>query len=56
MLDGAKILTMKNVVVVIRNVVVEKVTTGNLVWSLIVLTTELLMTIDDHIFVVATNF
>ena len=68
MIDGVKILAMKNVVVVIRNVVVtnlvstttyrsvvEKLTVGNIMWSLIVLTTELLTTMDDHTFVVV-NF
>ena len=29
--------------------VVEKLTTGNITWSLIVLTTKLLMTMDDHV-------
>ena len=69
MIDGVKISTMKNVVVVIRNVVVtnllstttccsyiEKLTTGNIMWSLIVLTMELLMTMDDHNFVVVNNY
>ena len=69
MIDGVKILAMKNVVVVIRNVVVtnlvsmttycsvvEKLTVGNIMWSLIVLTTELLTTMDDHTFVVVNNF
>jgi hypothetical protein len=69
MLDGTMILAMINVVVVIVNVVVnaivstttyypvvEKLTTGNYVWSLIVLTTEPLTTMDDHIFVVVRNF
>ena len=69
MIDGVKILAMKNVVVVIRNVVVtnlvstttycsvvEKLTAGNIMWSLIVLTTELLTTKDDHTFVVVNNF
>jgi len=69
MIDSVKILVMKNVVVVIRNVVVtnlvstttyclvvEKLTTGNLMWSLIELTTELLTTMDDHTFVVVNNF
>ena len=64
-----KILTMKNMVVVIRNavvttlvstttfcLVVEKLMTGNLMWSLIELTTELLTTMDDHIFVAINNF
>ena len=64
-----KKLTMENVVVVVRNMVVTslvstttycsvvaKLTTGNIMWSLIVLTTELLMTIDDHNFVVINNF
>ena len=64
MVDGTMILTMTNVVVVNINVVVnaivsmttyypvvEKLTTGNCVWSLIVLTTEPLTTMDDHIFV-----
>ena len=36
--------------------VVEKLTTGNIMWSLIVLTTELLTTMDDHTFVVVNNF
>jgi hypothetical protein len=36
--------------------VVEKLTTGNCMWSLIVLTTEPLTTMDDHIFVVVKNF
>jgi hypothetical protein len=73
MIDGVKILTMKNVVVVIRNVVVTslvstttycsvvvKLTTENIMWSLIVLTMELLqpwtttlswslITFNDHI-------
>lgn len=66
---GVIILTMKIVVVNIRNVVVSskastttycavvaKVTTGNCMWSLIVLTIEVLMTMDDHIFVVINNF
>jgi len=69
MIDGVKILAMKNVVVVIRNVVVtnlvstttyclvvEKLTAGNIMWSLIVLTTKLLTTMDDHTFVVVNNF
>jgi hypothetical protein len=69
MVDGSMILTMTNVVVVSINVVVnaivstttyypivEKLTTGNCMWSLIVLTTEPLTTMDDHIFVVAKNF
>ena len=69
MIDGVTILTMKNVVVVIRNVVVTslvstttyclvvaKLTTGNIMWSLIVLTMELLTTMDDHTFVVVNNF
>ena len=69
MIDGVKILAMKNVVVVIRNVVVtnlvstttyclvvEKLTAGNIMWSLIVLTTKLLKTMDDHTFVVVNNF
>jgi len=69
MIDGVKILAMKNVVVVFRNVVVtnpvstttycsvvEKLTAGNIMWSLIVLTTELLTTMDDHTFVVVNNF
>ena len=69
MIDGVKILAMKNVVVVIRNVVVtnlvstttyclvvEKLTAGNIMWSLIVLTMELLTTMDDHTFVVVNNF
>ena len=69
MINGVKISTMKNVVIVIRNVVVtnlvstttycsvvEKLTAGNIMWSLIVLTTELLMTIDDHNFVIINNF
>jgi hypothetical protein len=68
MLDGIMILTMTNVVVVTINVVVnaivstttyypivEKLMMGNCVWSLIVLTTESLMTMDDHIFVVIKN-
>ena len=68
MVDGAKTLTMENVVVITRNVVVinlvstttyymvvEKLTTGNIMWSLIVLTMELLTTMDDHIFVVVNN-
>ena len=68
MIDGVKILTMKNMVV-IRNVVVtclvsmttyssvvEKLTTGNIMWSLIVLTMELLTTMDDHTFVVVNTF
>jgi len=62
------ILTMTNMVVVTVNVVVnaivsttkyypvvEKLTTGNYMWSLIVLTTEPLTTMDDHIFVVVKN-
>jgi hypothetical protein len=69
MLDGIMILTMTNVVVVTINVVVnaivstttyyrvvKKLMTGNCVWSLIVLTTESLTTIDDHIFIVIKNF
>jgi hypothetical protein len=65
MQGGVIILTMKMVVVIIRKVViaskaststhcvvVEKVTTGNCMWSLIVLMTEHLTTMDDHIFVV----
>ena len=69
MIDGVKILAMKNVVVVIRNVVVtnlvstttycsvvEKLTAGNIMWSLIVLTMELLTTMDDHNFVVVNNY
>ena len=69
MIDGVKILAMKNVVVVIRNVVVinlvsttmycsvvEKLMAGNIMWSLIVLTTKLLKTMDDHTFVVVNNF
>ena len=65
MLDGTMILTMTNVVVVTINVVVnaivsmttyyhvvEKLTTGNCMWSLIVLTTEPLTIMDDHILVV----
>jgi hypothetical protein len=36
--------------------VVEKLTTGNYVWSFILLTTELLTTMGDHIFVVVNNF
>ena len=69
MLDGTMILTMTNVVVVNINMVVnaivstttyypvvEKLTTGNCVWSLIVLTTEPLTTMDDDIFVVVKNF
>ena len=69
MVDGTMILTMTNVVVVNINVVVnaivstttyypvvEKLMTGNCVWSLIVLTTEPLTTMDDHIFVVVKNF
>ena len=64
MVDDTMILTMTNVVVVNINVVVnaivstttyypvvEKLTTGNCLWSLIVLTTEPLTTMDDHIFV-----
>ena len=63
------ILTMTNVVVVTINVVVnaivstttyyhvvEKLTTGNCMWSLIVLMTGPLTTMDDHIFVVVNNF
>jgi len=69
MQDGTMILTMTNMVVVTVNVVVnaivsttkyysvvEKLTTGNYMWSLIVLTTEPLTTMDDHIFVVVKNF
>jgi hypothetical protein len=64
MLDGIMILTMTNVVVVTINVVVNAIVStttyypiveGNCVWSLIVLTTESLMTMDDHIFVVIKN-
>ena len=68
MIDGVKKLMMENVVVVVRNMVVtslvstttycsvvEKLTTGNIIWSLIVLTMELLTTMDDHTFVVV-NF
>ena len=36
--------------------VVKQVTTGIHMWSLLQLTTELLTTMDDHIFVVVTNF
>ena len=63
MVDGTMILTMTNVVVVNINVVVnaivstttyyhvvEKLTMGNYMWSLIVLTMEPLTTMDDHIF------
>ena len=59
------ILTMKSMVVNNTNVfvntlaitticcpVVEKLTTGNCTWSLILLTTEPITTMDDHIFVV----
>jgi len=66
--DGIKILMIKNMVVITINVVVisvvstttycvvvEKLTTGKIVWSLIVLTMELLTTMDDHTFVVV-NF
>ena len=69
MQDGTMILTMTNVVVVTVNMVVnakvstttyypvvEKLTTGNCMWSLIVLTTEPLTTMDDHIFVVVKNY
>ena len=69
MIDGVKKLTMENVVVVVRNMVVtslvstttyclviEKLTMGNILWSLIVLTTKLLTTMDDHTFVVVNNF
>ena len=69
MVDGTMILTMTNVVVVNINVVVnaivstttyyhvvEKLTTGNCMWLLIVLTMEPLTTMDDHIFVVVRNF
>jgi hypothetical protein len=68
MIGVAIILTMKKVVIVIINVVVtlisttknglvvEKLTMGNSIWSLIVLTTELLMTMDDHTFVVVNTF
>ena len=69
MVDDTMILTMTNVVVVNINVVVnaivstttyypvvEKLTMGNCVWSLIVLTMEPLTTMDDHIFVVVKNF
>jgi len=69
MVDDTMILTMTNVVVVNIIVVVnaivstttyypvvEKLTTGNCLWSLIVLTTEPLTTMDDHIFVVVKNF
>jgi hypothetical protein len=69
MQDGTMILTMTNMVVVTVNVVVnaivsttkyypvvEKLTTGNCTWSLIVLTTEPLTTMDDHIFVVVKNY
>ena len=69
MQDGTMILTMTNVVVVTVNMVVntkvstttycpvvEKLTTGNCTWSLIVLTTEPLTTMDDHIFVVVKNY
>ena len=68
MVDGSMILTMTNVVVVNINVVVnaivstttyypvvEKLTMGNCVWSLIVLTMEPLTTMDDHIFVVVIS-
>jgi hypothetical protein len=68
MIGVAIILTMKKVVIVIINVVVtlisttknglvvEKLTMGNSIWSLIVLTTELLTTMDDHTFVVVNTF
>ena len=69
MIDGVKKLMMENVVVVVRNMVVtslvstttycsviEKLTAGNIMWSLIVLTMELLTTMDDHTFVVVNNF
>ena len=65
MVDGTMILTMTNVVVVTISVVVnaivstttyytvvEKLTRGNCMWSLIVLTTEPLTIMDDHILVV----
>jgi hypothetical protein len=60
---------MENMVVNTRNVdintlvstttyyiVVKKLAIGQNMWSLIVLMTELLMTKDDHIFVVVNNF
>ena len=66
---GVMILTMKSMVVNNTNVfvnslaittiycpVVEKLTTGNCTWSLILLTTEPITTMDDHIFVVVKNF
>ena len=69
MIDGVKKLTMENVVLVVRNVVVtslvstttycsvvEKLTTENIMWSLIVLTTKLLTTIYGHTFVVVNHF
>jgi hypothetical protein len=68
MIGVAIILTMKKVVIVIINVVVtlisttknglvvEKLTMKNSIWSLIVLTTELLTTMDDHTFVVVNTF
>jgi len=69
MQHGVIILTKNIVVVIIRNVVVDTsvstttycavvktLTTGNCMWSLIVLTTELLTTMNDHIFVVVNTF
>ena len=66
---GVMILTMKSMVVNNTNVfvnslaittiycpVVEKLMTGNCTWSLILLTTEPITTMDDHIFVVVKNF
>ena len=66
---GVMRLTMKSMVVNNRNVVVntlaittkycpvvEKLMTGNYMWSLILLTTEPITTMDDHIFVVVKNF
>jgi hypothetical protein len=69
MQPGIIILTMKFVVVITRNVVVDDkestttcfpivttITIGKCMWSLILLTTEPSMTMNDHIFVVVKNF
>uniref|UniRef100_A0A0A8ZTL3 Uncharacterized protein n=1 Tax=Arundo donax TaxID=35708 RepID=A0A0A8ZTL3_ARUDO len=37
-------------------IVVKKLMTGSFMWSLILLTTEPLTAMDDHIFVVVSNF